>query len=612
MKKVSKSEDRPQSAQIDAILRCLKQNELHDAMQRLLRLQKLYPNFKPLKRLDYEIAHQSGNNLRAVFCAWLWCEASPNSTQAFEALAESSLPEFPFLYLHAIDRLIAQGEPFNEEHETLRTELTQIISEEHGRSMELCRVFLGNERTAEARAFVESIPLPAAQNNVAQSYFAEGKIELAESTWASILKENPEDFFALERVFAMQLWLSGKIAAQEFADRLFALEPSSLDDVCRQLDVAITLDHMDRADTIYLATLEAPWFLTDEPGELNTLANKPLHMAGALIAWRLERQSEALARLNKIEDDSEAFVDLRSQLMFSSLSGDTPNWEVGHVSQWWPIIYIRSLHPEKFTTDEELFEHWQITIPHPDYLFSIALSGTKPTRTLAISGLQHLAVHESNVQDAARQALISLLALPCGTDSIRQALHRWMIENKLLDKDASISLLVGGNVSKVSQIQLTIHDEQMEEETVLNEADHRIYDEAMNLIAARKNAKARQLMETLFLRYPDYPRIMTCLATLREAEGEPFENWALLVRRAAEIAPDYFFARTGLIKLLSKEGRLEEARAELKPLLALTEMHSSEWRALIMAQLEIAKAEADFPALTRLTEMLRDCQERFG
>ena len=101
-------------------------------------------------------------------------------------------------------------------------------------------------------------------------------------------------------------------------------------------------------------------------------------------------------------------------------------------------------------------------------------------------------------------------------------------------------------------------------------------------------------------------------AAMREAEGEPIENWAPLIRRAAEIEPDYFFARTGLIKLLAKEGRLEEARTELKPLLELEEMHSSEWRALIMAQIAIAKAETDFPALTRLSEMLRDCQVRYG
>jgi thioredoxin-like negative regulator of GroEL len=99
---------------------------------------------------------------------------------------------------------------------------------------------------------------------------------------------------------------------------------------------------------------------------------------------------------------------------------------------------------------------------------------------------------------------------------------------------------------------------------------------------------------------------------LREANGEAIEQWAPLIRRAAEVAPDYFFARTGLIKLLAKEGKLDEARAQLAPLLELKEMHSSEWRSLILTQIELAKTDRDLPTLMRLNEMLRDCIERFG
>ena len=49
-----------------------------------------------------------------------------------------------------------------------------------------------------------------------------------------------------------------------------------------------------------------------------------------------------------------------------------------------------------------------------------------------------------------------------------------------------------------------------------------------------------------------------------------------------------------------------------EPLLEATEMHSSEWRSLILAQIALAKADGDLPALIRLNEMLRDCLERFG
>jgi len=119
-------------------------------------------------------------------------------------------------------------------------------------------------------------------------------------------------------------------------------------------------------------------------------------------------------------------------------------------------------------------------------------------------------------------------------------------------------------------------------------------------------------MEKLLPRYPDYPRVLTAVAVLREAGGEPIEQWAPLIRRATEIDPDYFFARTALVKLLAAEGKVDEARALLAPLLELKEMHSSEWRSLILAQLHLAKANADLPAITRLNAMLHDCNERFG
>lgn len=608
--KKSKSQDRPQSAQIDAIERCLREGEIEEANRRLVRLQASFPGFKPLQRLAYEIAWQGGYSLRAVYCAWEWSEASPNSPVAFEALAESSAADFPYLYLYAAERLVALGAESENELQDLRAVLSMDIGVEEGRRMDLCRVFLGNAKTAEARALVEDIQLPVAQNNIGQSYFAEGQIERAESVWASVLEMAPEDFFALERLLAIRLWLGGKEAARPLAERLLALTAKSPDDVCRQLDGAIILDWTERAESVYLSSLNASWSLDDSQSENDAQLGEHLRIAGALVAWRQGRHDEALVRLGGINKDNEARFSLATQCLLFKLTGDTPDWSIGHIAKWWPVDHIRSLHAEKFESDNELFARWQATMPHPDYLAAVALNGGKGASALAIAGLRYLAQSEQG-NAAARNALVALLALPCGADSARSNLHRWMIENGMLEKDTTVSLFVGGKITEVRPLELTIHDEQTEEETVLNAADLRIYGEVMALVAARRIAKARQLMEKLLLRYPDYSRVLTTVATLREAEGEPVQLWAPLIRHAAEMDPDYFFARTGLVKLLLSEGKLDEARAQLKPLLELKEMHSSEWRSLILAQIAIAKADADLPALTRLNAMLRDCQDRF-
>lgn len=335
-------------------------------------------------------------------------------------------------------------------------------------------------------------------------------------------------------------------------------------------------------------------------------------MSGALVAWRQERHEVAVSRLDIISDDSEDIANLRTQCTFFRMTANTPDWTIGQLTQWWPIAHILSLHPEKLTKDGELFTLWQVPMPHPDYLLAVALNGGKAARSLAIAALQFQAQSAEFDQSAALLAMIELLNLPCGPDAVRSALHRWLIETGLLEKDAPVLLHVGGKSTEARPLELTIHAEAMEEETVLDAADQRIYGEAMDLINRGQSAKAQQLMEKLLPRYPDYPRVLTAVAVLREAGGEPIDQWAPLIRRAAEIDPDYFFARTGLVKLLAAEGKVAEASALLAPLLELKEMHSSEWRSLILAQIQLAKANADLPALTRLNAMLRDCIERFG
>jgi tetratricopeptide (TPR) repeat protein len=605
-----RSEARPQPAQVEAIERCLHRGDLEGAHARLARLQADFPNFKPLKRLAYEIAWQSDDPMRATLAAWEWCQASPNSAQAFDALVDSSSIEFPYLYLHAADRLIALDEDFDADLPALRAALLSELSEEEGRCVDLSRVFLGCGKVAEAAALVERITHPAAQNNFAQALFGQGKVAQAEAVWASVLEMAPADFFALQHLLTMRLWLGGRAAALPLADRLLALPPQKIDDACGQLDGAILLDLLEHAEAAYLATLNTPWYLEDS--EYDRPADEHFHLAGALIAWRQGRHDEAVARLDNISDESGDIAALRSQCIFTRISADTPDWSIGQLSQWWPIAHIIALQPKKFARDSELFERWQVPMPQPDYLVAVALNGGLGARTLAIAALQFQAQAATDAQAAARQALVSLLGLPCGPDSVRGDLHHWLSKNGLLEKGMPVSLLVGGKITEVHPLDITIHTDAMVEETVLSAADHKTYGETLDLIHQGQHAKAQHLMEKLLVRYPDYPRVLTGAATLREANGEAIEQWAPLIRRAAEVAPDYFFARAGLIKLLAKEGKLDEARAQLAPLLELKEMHSSEWRSLILTQIELAKADGDLPALMRLNEMLRDCIERFG
>lgn len=450
----------------------------------------------------------------------------------------------------------------------------------------------------------------SAQNNFGQAQFAQGKILRAEAVFAAVVESAPENLIALERLLTLRLWLAGRNAALPLGDRLLALEPKMIDEAGQQLNGVILLGQLEQAEAVYLATLKAPWYAENSKRDAQAVAR--LHMSGALVAWRQERHEEAVARLDKITDVSDDIADLRTQCIFFRMTANTPEWTIGQLTQWWPIAHILSLHPEKLVNDGDLFTRWQAPMPHPDYLVAIALNGGKAARSLAIAALQFQAQSAESDQSAARLAMIELLQLPCGPDAVRGALHLRLTEIGLLEKDTPIMLLVGGKITEARPREFTVHAGALEEETVLNAADHRIYGEAIKLINRGQSAKARQLMEKLLPRYPDYPRVLTAVAVLREAGGEPVEQWAPLIRHAAEIDPDYFFARTALVTLLATEGKVDKARALLAPLLKLKEMHSSEWRSLILAQIQLAKANADLPTITRLNAMLHDCNKRFG
>ena len=612
--KKPRSPERPQAAQIDAIERCIERGSLHEAQQRLSRLQASFPGFKPLKRLAFEIAWDSGDKMRAAFAAREWSESSPNSVAAFAALADSSLGEFPYLYLHAQERLRALGEGGDEKEQALRQALDPAVSLDEGLRMDWCRVLMAVGKVAEAGALVETIPHAAAQNNFAQAQFATGQIERAAAIFSDVLLKHPENSFALSRLARLNLWLAGKPEALAFGERLLAQPPSGTDTALLQLETGILLDRLDRAENIYAETLTTPWYAKAE--EIGEGTCDSIRHLGALIAWRGDRHDEALKRLDAIRASDKYREELRNQCFISGFSADTPDWAVGDLSSWWPIARILALNPEKLGSDQELFDRWNVPMPHPDYLVVTALNGGAGARSLALVALKYLAQSDGEAREAtkeaAREALRQLVRLPCGPDAVRSELQGWMLENGVIEQNVALPCYMEGKVTEIRPVTLTIREAATEEETVLSPNDFKRYERALDFIAEKRFDKARELVEQLLVRYPDYPRVLTSAATLREAEGEPLDAWAPLVRRAAEMDPGYLFAQTGFVKLLLKEGRIDEARERLAPFLQLTDLHASEWRSLLLAQIEIAKADGDLPGLARLNAALKDCLNRFG
>jgi tetratricopeptide (TPR) repeat protein len=606
MKKKTVSASRPQPAQIQAIERCLERGDVNEAQNRLLRLQTAFPNFKPLRRLAFEVALEGRRIPDIVAAAWDWCEASSNSADALGALSDVSQGRYPYLFYHAAKRRRALGESVPDKILELYDSFSfeDSLDEEDGLRLDLSRAFMGAGRLEEARMLVETLDYPVARNNFAQILFAEGDIARAAEILESVLAKNPANSFALYRLATLRLWLSGKTAAADLNERLQAATPARLDELRYQMESAMLFDQVARVDEIYRSAPDIPWYGKD--CEYDRESSNTNHHLGAMAAWRLGDHPEAIRRLRRIGKDDDRYREVGDQCLSASLNQDTPDWVLGDLSQWWPMSRIVSLHPKKLKKDADLFDNWQVPMPHFDYLAAVAVNGGRSARDLALSAVIYLMGKGGDLREGAKRTLFTLLRLPCGPDSVRSQIQGMMIDEKMLDGEASTEIFLEGRIIKTQLFTTTIMDGPTEEETVLDAADAKRYGRALDYLAGGDLPKALEAMEDLLCRYPDYPRILTATASLRRGNDDPPERWAPLIRRAAEIAPDYFFSRIGMALLLATENRIEAARESLKPLLEQKEMHRSEWQALIGAQIAIAQAEDNSPAVARLKAMLQD------
>ena len=373
------------------------------------------------------------------------------------------------------------------------------------------------------------------------------------------------------------------------------------------------LGHLDEAETRFQTARER--FIDDEvncASMLTQVVREKIILAGVFIAWRQGNADEAMRRLDQKDNGSEMLHGLYMQCMLARMKADVPDFAFGESGQWWPVEALRPLLAKNPDTDEALCRHWPVSLPHVDYLLALAACAEKKNNTLTYPLLRHLALGDGAQREAARAGLIGLLRQPCGPDAGRNELHLWLCQQGVVESEVPQTVWISGKLSEIRQLDITIRSDAMEEDTVLSPKHQKIYERIVGLVGEGHNAKALQLAEALYQDYPDHPRAQILLATLREAEKQPLAAWVPLVRRAFDLDPDYFFARTAMSKLLVAEGRLDAAREMLRPLSDIREMHVTEWRALLVAQLAIARAEDDMPTIIRLNGMLRDCAENMG
>jgi predicted Zn-dependent protease len=116
--------------------------------------------------------------------------------------------------------------------------------------------------------------------------------------------------------------------------------------------------------------------------------------------------------------------------------------------------------------------------------------------------------------------------------------------------------------------------------------------EAHDALQAQDGVRGERFLKDALAREPDAPDLLNNLAAAYGLQGRREEAHALL-RQVHAKHPDYWFGRIGVARLAIEAGQLDEAQALLRPMLEQKRLHTSEFAALAMAEIDLQLARGE-------------------
>ncbi|MBK9345813.1 MAG: hypothetical protein IPN06_04925 [Burkholderiales bacterium] len=557
----------PNPEQIAALRRQITQGDPVQARQRVAALRKMFPGFKPLLGLAWEIEDRCGEPVLATARACAWQQASPNSRAAAEALCHSAQSAgLVAMYALALRRLAAlDGQEDLELPASIKTALGDL-SLEQAEAIDLSRMHLTDDNPEAAIAVLQEIDHPSARNNIALALFSSGDIAQARAVADANWQAHPANLFALEYTVRWRCWFDGLAPCLGFAAPLKHTQPKRPEDA--------------------MAQVGALRFLGDDQA--------------ALQAWQAAKDGAYWNGVNDSVSD-----------MWNSLQ-DASNALPGNPNQWFPTPWIQSLRgvasQQKGISSAQI-EHqcnvlFDTCTAHADYLVRAVEHGDQATCMLALSVLKRRAVQADG---AALAGLNALLTYPNGPDSKRIDILNWLTNEGLRDRKAPAKVWIAGELREIGTKAVRINDEQ--HPSPFSRAGDKLNERVHAAIHAKNLRLALDLAQQLHQMHPNEVMPLTHMAAIKEGRGDYQSEITALYRQAYAMAPDNFFARCGLARCLAMEGATHEARALLEGMTEREEFHRSEYRGLLLTQRTLATAEGDHEAAQALTRSMQELEQ---
>jgi tetratricopeptide (TPR) repeat protein len=596
----------PQSAQLKAVRKLSSTGRHEEAQARVAELRARYSDFKPLLALAWEVADSAGNFLSACLHAWDWSTACPGSLTALEALRDSAFAaSLPALAASAARRLAqAQGDYFPDLPPPPGA--LANLTFDQAVAVDLSRLFLSYGRFDEAIAALEGIDHPSTRNNLAVARFGKGDVSAALAIFEANWRQDMRNLFALHQLVRLRLWTGGRGTACELTNALRDMQPLRAEDAYGKMFGLLQLGMYDEAIAAWRAIGKADFWNEESVREHSACA----YFAGlaALRKGALEAAGKLFSDALDIDPDNQD-ADTSFMALTIGAPGKEVDFKVGEFHDWFPQSLIAEFQSAKGPRDQEavLEAQQRRCDAHEDYLSAAAELGGKAVRFYAISILK---VRALDGDVAARNMLHSLLVRPCGPDKVRLDLELWLQENKFVEAGQPQQLLLRGEVQEVALRPAHLHAKQRD--LGLPHASQDRLEQMHRLLAKHDLHGGLRIAEDLAATHPKHPILIGNIASIKDALGHDLDEIETLFESAAALDSGYLFAQVGLARIAVRKGNVEAARELLKSLQGREEYHFSEWRAILMAEREIAVAQGDFVLKSSLDEALVAINRQFG
>jgi tetratricopeptide (TPR) repeat protein len=427
-------------------------------------------------------------------------------------------------------------------------------------------------------------------NNISQTYYVEGNIDKAIEISRQVLEIEPHNFHALSNITRYFCLLGRPDEAQPWAEQLKAVEADNEDLQAKQAEALSFLgDDQGVLDAFHDA---------ERMGILSRGMNAALlcHLAAVATlrqgdearAKRLWKQALKVAPWFSLARDN--LEDLRKPV-----SERHAPWPFS-LAEWLNESRIKSMssmvqriakgnNPEDDKALTKNLRRWIKDQPEVAALVPMLLDRGDPVgREFALQVAIALDTPEMH------QALCDFAQSKRGPDKDRNRAATVARDADLLPA-GMMNMWLQGEWREVMIMGFEITDEPT------YDYSPEVADLAANASQALHDAKpdvAIELLQQALERKPDAPDLKNNLAVAYGMQGEG-EKAEAMIRDIHQQHPDYLFATVSVARMHVREGKLDEARALLDPLLERKRFHTSEFVSVceVFIELFMAKDETE-------------------